>query len=576
MDNHSQTRHHSLACLLLIFITLVTFWRVRDCEFISIDDFDYILSNPHIQNGLTWESIQWAFCADLFFDSPRADYWQPVTLLSRMLDIQLFGLNPSMHHLINLMFHVLNALLLFHVLWRMTGALERSALVAALFAVHPLHVESVAWVIERKDMLSGFFWMLTIWAYLRYVEFSRWGRYGWVVLTFGLELMSKPMGVTLPFVLLLLDYWPLKRFQIFDCKSPGSTIRDPRSVMKGRQLILEKLPLFVLSMISSVVTFYAKGSYLHHDSAIVGIESALISYATYLLKSIFPYPLAVYYPRPINGFPFWQVFGAGLILIWISGWVTRWGRQRSYLFVGWWWFVGTLIPVIGLNDIAGADRFTYLPLVGIFIMAVWGISELGTWIAERPNSLTPYLLRGVRAFRCLIFRISAGVVLIILMIGSMFQLRHWRSSVTLAQYALQVTSNNHIAHYCLGTDLLEKGRTEEAIEHYQQALQIKPDFTNAHNNLGTALGFQKRWDEAMIHYQMAVQLQPDYPEAHYNLGNCLMRQNKLDKAEAHFEIVLKLQAEPFTTDLAQKAINKLRLRHEHPIPPPKTQKTPPK
>jgi len=585
-----------LISLLLVMITLVTFWRVRECEFVSCDDPMYVSENPHIRDGLTWKGIRWAFGADLFFNSPNADCWQPVTFLSRMLDIQLFGLDPSMHHLMNLMFHVLNTLLLFHVLRRMTGKMERSAWVAAFFAVHPLQVEAVAWVTQRKDMLSGFFWMLTIWAYVRYVSapagLSRWGRYGVVILMFGLGLMSKPMGVTLPFVLLLLDFWPLKR----------ANLRWKEKNKWGR-LIFEKTPLLMLSIICGVLILRNQGSHLHHNSVGTAIGNMLVSYATYLVKTIFPHHLAVHYPHPGSDLPLWQLAGSVLILALISFWVVRWARRRPFYFVGWCWFVGTLVPVVGLNDIARADRFTYLPLVGICIMAVWGAAEMR------------YGACGVRSDKVKKRRMApvvvAGVILAAFMIGSMLQLRHWKNSVTLFERVCRVIKNRLLVHFNpyspkayddMGVSLVHKGRINDGIEFYRRALQINPNYWNArfnladalveanrmdeaiphyvqglslnpdhahaHRNFGTVLASRNQLDEAIRHYQVALQLAPDDAKTHYNLGSCLMQQGKLDQARAHLEAAVNLQPDPATAEFARRALDKLRARRTHPAPQP--------
>jgi len=496
-----------LISLLLVMITLVTFWRVRECEFINCDDPIYVSENPHIRDGLTWEGIEWAFGADLFFNSPNADYWQPVTFLSRMVDIQLFGLDPSMHHLMNLMFHVLNTLLLFHVLRRMTGETERSAWVAAFFAAHPLQVEAVAWVTQRKDMLSGFFWMLTICAYVRYVSvssgLSRWSRYGVVVLMFGLGLMSKPMGVTLPFVLLLLDFWPLNRAG-FHWKDRG----------KWMGLALEKSPLLLFSIMSYGITLLSPDMRFYRASVGMEIGNILISYVTYLAKTIFPHHLAIFYPRPAGPLPVEQLAGSLLILALISFWVVRWAGRRPFCFVGWCWFVGTLVPVIGLNDLG--DRFTYLPMVGIFIMIVWGIS------------LSP------------VRRISAGVVLTIFIIASVFQLRHWKNSLALFEHALEVDADNYPSHNNLGEAYLRQGKFDQARAHFIRALQINPDYALAHCNLGYALVQKNRIHEAIGHFHRALKIDPHLSAAHCNLGVALVQQGKMGEAIRHYLESLKI------------------------------------
>jgi hypothetical protein len=369
--------------LTLALATLAVFWQVLGHDFVNYDDPDYVYRNPNVQSGITLSSIKWAFTTG------HAANWHPLTWLSHMLDWQLFGDNPGWHHLTNLFLHIANTLLLFAVLKRMTNALWRSAFVAAAFALHPLHVESVAWVAERKDVLSTLFWMLTIAAYLRYLERPGTGRYLLTLLIFALGLMAKPMLVTLPFVLLLLDYWPLGRFQFGQIvKSVGQQSRKSLNAFShwklSRHLLLEKVPLFALSAISSIVTFLVQRT----AGAVTSVETlplklrianTFVSYLTYIQKMVWPSRLAMFYPYPDKTDLIWQTVVFALLLLIISLGVIWLMRRRRYLLTGWLWYLGTLVPVIGLvqvGDQALADRYTYVPLTGLFIIIAWGVPDL--------------------------------------------------------------------------------------------------------------------------------------------------------------------------------------------------------
>ncbi len=525
---------HGLVLLLglfLMILTFATFEQVRTCPFISLDDNAYITENRHVQSGLTLEGVAWAFT------TIHAGHWIPLTWLSHMLDCQLYGLNPSGHHLTNLVFHIASALLLFLVLERMTGALWRSAFVAALFALHPLHVESVAWAAERKDVLSTFFWMLTMWTYIRYIERPRLNRYLLALLFFTLGLLSKPMLVTLPFVLLLLDYWPLGRFHFGrlsgDRKShtsKSSDTGDQKSIVL--RLIREKAPFFVLCAISSILTIFATqkaGALVSLESYALGsrIANALVSYVRYIEKMVWPRHLTVLYPYQ-EMLPIWKVLGSGLLLVCISLLVIRAARKLPYLVVGWFWYLGTLIPVIGIVQAgpqALADRFTYVPLIGLFIMMAWGV---------------PDILAGWR-FRKVVLSVSTGLLLSLLMIVTNLQLKHWQNDITLFEHTLAATSNNFIIHNNLGGILAGQGKTQEAIAHYAEALRIKPDYEEAHNNLGLVLAGQGKTQEAIAHYAEALRIKPDYADAHNNLGIALAGQGKTQEAIAHFAEALRIK-----------------------------------
>ena len=511
-----------LVYLVLIFVTLVVFHQLPSHDFINLDDDILVYENPHVHAGLNKEGIAWAFTTF------EAYNYHPLTWLSHMLDCQLFGLRPGMHHLTNLLFHLMNTALLLLVLRRMTGTLWRSGFVAALFALHPLHVESVAWVAERKDLLSAFFWLLTMWAYARYAERPGLNRYLPVLLFFGLGLLAKPMVVTLPFVLLLLDFWPLGRMQFHQVGNDSRALERKVPVFR---LVWEKIPLFALAAISIVVTFAAqqKGGALKSLEAFpltTRIANALISYVNYIGKMIWPHNLAVYYPYS-GSVPGWQAAGAGLALICLTVLLMWTARKRPYLAVGWLWYLGTLVPVIGLVQVgsqAMADRYTYLPLVGLFIAIAWGV---------------PSLLAGWH-HRQSILAISATILLLSFTVCTWLQLRHWQNSITLFQHTVHVTTNNHFAHNNLGVALAHNGRLDEAISHYSEALRLKSDASEVHINLANVLAAQGSVDEAIKHYFEALRLEPDYDKAHNNLGNALAGKGKVEEAMNHYAEAIRI------------------------------------
>jgi len=524
-------RRDVLVCLFLIVITLAVYWQTRNHEFVSYDDDAYVIENPHVQAGLTRQTIIWSFT------TTHVANWHPLTWLSHMMDCQLYGLNPSGHHLTNVLFHLVNTVLLFLLLNRITGASWRSGFVAALFAVHPLHVESVAWVAERKDVLCTLFWLLTMWAYIYYVEKPRLHRYLLTLLTLGLGLMAKPMLVTLPFVLLLLDYWPLGRFQAGPAGSNDQgQVQVPLSSVKTRspssRLIWEKAPFFIVSLASCVVTFLVqqKGGAVETVEAFpltIRIGNALVSYVSYMGKMIWPQGLAVFYPHPGTSLPGWQAVAAGLLLIFITIGVIRAGRKRAYLTVGWLWYLGTLVPVIGLVQVGAqalADRYTYVPLIGLFIMISWFI----------PDLLTGWRHRGI------VLGGAAVTVVSALMVCTWMQLQHWKNDITLFEHALKVTANNYVAHDSLGNALAQKGMLEQAITHYQEALKINPNLVNTHNNLGVALLKRGEINRAIVQYYQALRLKSDSAETHNNLGVALFNLGQLDKAIGHYLTAIKL------------------------------------
>jgi Tfp pilus assembly protein PilF len=493
-------------CIFLAVITFAVFGQTLRHEFVNYDDDFYAYDNSAIKSGLTLKSISWAFT----FRYPY--YWQPLGLLSHMLDCQLYGLAPAGHHLTNVLLHATVAIFLFLVLRQMTGALWRSAFVAAVFAIHPLRVESVAWVAERKDMLHGVFFMLTIGAYIRYVRHSwSWARYLAVVLLFALGLMSKPTLMTLPFVLLLLDYWPLKRFVPFS--APGDVSETKSAGWRSYRpvlirMIVEKLPLFMLSACSCVQA--AIGNSLAFESnkslpIILQISNAMVSYVAYIWQMICPVGLAVLYPFPVEGLPFWEVIGSVVVLGFISTVLFSLRQRHPCFLVGWLWYLGMLAPMIGFIQAgaqAHADRYTYLPQIGLYLLLTWAAADLcAGWRHRR------VVLGG-----------GATVILVALIFCARGQTSYWRNSESLWTHTLACTSGNYVADYNLGSALFQKGRVDEAITYYQKALHIKPDCSEAHNNLGEALYQKGKVDEAIVHFQKALENQPDNAEAHNNLA----------------------------------------------------------
>ncbi|MCD6353687.1 MAG: tetratricopeptide repeat protein [Proteobacteria bacterium] len=523
----SNRSRNLLICLFIIIATLAVYWQVRDHEFISLDDPTYITENSQIKDGFTKDGIIWAFT------TTYASNWHPLTWRSHMLDVTLFGMDAGWHHLTNLFLHIVNSILLFLILFRMTGALWQSALAAALFALHPLHVESVAWASERKDVLSTFFWLLTMGAYMRYAKRPAGKRYLLILIFFVLGLMAKPMLVTLPFVLLLMDYWPLGRIKkVSGIRGQGSGIPPDMRTAKVTRLLLEKAPLFMLAAASCIVTFVAqqKGgavSSLELLSLKVRIANAVVSYSGYLVKMIWPHNLAIYYPHP-GALPMWQVAGSGLLLICLSLVMLRATRKYPYLATGWLWYLGTLVPVIGLVQVgqqAMADRYTYVPLIGLFILIAWGIPDLiGRW-----------------RYKKIILTISGIAVIVIFAAATWSQLGYWKNSVTLFERTVNVTTNNFLALNNLGNALAKEGKVKEAIQHYIESIRINPNFTKAHNNFGLVLAKQGNLNEAIRHFSEALRIKPDYAKAHNNLGAALARKGNLKGAVQHYKEAIRIE-----------------------------------
>jgi tetratricopeptide (TPR) repeat protein len=507
-------RQEIIICIFLIVASLVVYWQITNHEFINYDDGIYVTENPHVQLGLTFKSIKWAFTTG------HAANWHPLTWLSHMLDIELYGLNPMGHHWTSLQIHLINSILLFFVLKMMTGAIWKSAFVAALFALHPLHVESVAWISERKDVLSTFFLILSMWAYVRYVRKQDKKCYFLLILFFILGLMAKPMLVTLPFVLLLLDFWPLSRFQ-----SKTKTISG---------LICEKFPLFALSAASCIITFFVQKNSGAVVSAeifplILRIANAFISYVNYLEKTLWPQNLTLLYPYP-NILPLGRAILSGLLLLCISAVIFMARKRCSYLVTGWLWYIGTLVPVIGLVQVGAqsmADRYTYIPIVGIFIILTWGIADISARWRYRKILL-------------LLFSVTA---LVSISICTWFQTHYWQNSKTIFTHTVNVTNNNSIAHYGLGMAYDQQGKLNKAVLHYNKALKINPNYAQAHHNLGTVLIRQDNMKAAIYHFNRALQLNPNYSKAHYNLAKVYMKLNKIESAIHYFQEALNIDSD---------------------------------
>ena len=507
---------------VLGLLTLRLFYPVVNFEFLNFDDTDYVTSNPMVQAGLTVRGFFWAV------QTSHASNWHPLTWWSHMLDCELYGLAPGGHHLTNLVLHLANTLVLFALFKRTSRAFWPSILVAALFAWHPLHVESVAWVSERKDVLSTFFGLLTLLAYVFYTERPGLRRYSLTLIAFLLSLLAKPMLVTLPFLLLLLDFWPLRR-PPFDAAMAGDLRARPARICLLK-LILEKAPFFGLSLAACVVTFLAQksGGTLASMARIPLGEraaNAVVSYAGYLWHMVWPLKLAAFYPHPLHS-PDENVFLALLVLLAVSA--VLFFSRRAYLIMGWLWYLGSLVPVIGLvqvGDQAMADRYTYLPLVGIFVGVVWGAFDL---VGARPS-----LRRGAQ--------VLAVCAAALLMLCTRFQLSHWRTSESLFQRALAVTENNYIAHNNLGNALVQAGRYDASKPHFLETLRLRPDFASTHNNLANVYARDRDFDEAIKHYEEALGMKPAYADARYNYGAVLTTVGRLDEAVAQYREAVRLK-----------------------------------
>ena len=549
-----------LICLLLALAVAAIYEPVRHFKFINYDDQVYVTENSFVQRGLTWSGVKWAF------SHSHSSNWHPLTWISHEMDWQLYGKNAGGHHLTNVLFHGLNTLLLFLVFKRMTSAVWRSAFVAALFALHPLHVESVAWVSERKDVLSTFFGLLSLWAYARYVEndegqmtkakrnpkpeirnpkpdsasvanhhplfVALHSRFYWLaLLLFACSLMSKAMLVTLPFVLLLLDFWPLQRFSFPLRNTKHETRNTEHAAMTPLRLLLEKLPFFGLTIASSLITVWAQksGGSVRSLAAIplgLRVENALVSYLVYIRRMFWPSGLAIFYPYP-KAIAFWQAGGAALLLAVVSWVVIKQAKRRPWLIVGWLWYLGTLVPVLGLIQVgmqSSADRYTYVPLIGLFVMLVWGGADLA---ARWPRSRGGFV-----RIALIVLAGCAGL--------SWLQTQFWRDSRSLFEQALKVTDRNFIAHQNLGAALMEEGQLDRAEMQFKEALRIEPDFAEAENNLGTVLFKRNQLEEAGAHYLRAIELRRAYEAAYINLGLLYAKQENWAEAASQFEKAISI------------------------------------
>ena len=515
-----------LVCIGLVAVTWAVFGQTLAHDFVNFDDHVYVYENPLVARGLSTEGIIAAFT------HTHALNWHPLTTLSHMLDCQLYGLKAGGHHLTNVILHTISVLLLFVVLTQMTGGLWQSGFVAALFAIHPLHVESVAWIAERKDVLSGLFFMLTLAAYARYARAPSTPRYLLVSLFFACGLMSKPMLVTLPFVLLLLDYWPLGRLE-----SQKSEIGS-----RLRRLITEKVPMFSLSICSCIVTLFTQRqgpNAIDQLPFLWRLNNTFVSYITYIRQMLWPVRLAVFYPHPNDRLPLAEVTMAIVFLVGVSLLVIYLRRTKPYLVTGWFWYLGMLVPVIGLVQVgeqAHADRYTYLPEIGLYIMIVWIVGDL------LPKS-TSRVCRALVGF-------AVAIIIVSLSERARGQTSYWKNSETLWKHTLAVTSDNDVAHNNLGFLFLRRGELDNAISEFQAALDIRSRSTQTHyslgaaliqNNIGNAFARKQFWDKAIDHLQEAARLRPDYADAYFNLGSVFFQLGRIDQAIAQWRKALAIR-----------------------------------
>ncbi|HUN54882.1 MAG TPA: tetratricopeptide repeat protein [Smithella sp.] len=560
VDNR-LTKQKLIVYIILTVVTLAVYWQVNLCGFVNLDDYTYVIENDHVQSGITLDGLRWAF------STTYAEFWHPLTWLSLMLDNQLYGASAGGYHVTNLILHILSTLLLFWLFCRMTGAIWRSALVAALFALHPFHVESVAWISERKDVLSAFFWMLTLCLYVYYTEKPIIKRYLPVVISFVLALMSKPMVVTLPLILLLLDYWPLNRLEsrktaiAQTCDKPVSANKEkkknkgklnatkenmpqtqiqklPESKIAGIipvWQLWEKIPFFILSAIFSILTIYAqpKTRTIRWQHGLESrIMNAIVSFGTYLAKTVWPYDMAVFYPYS-GQLPLWQMIIAIIAIIAISAAVILMVKRLPFLFTGWLWFIITLGPVIGIiqvGDFAYADRYHYLPSIGIAVMLAWGI---------------PSLIKREEARKMILF--PAGIIfLLILTILTWQQCGYWSDSGSLFSHALRVTKDNYLAHYSLSETLMNEGKSEEAIYHDSEAIRLKPDCAMAYYNRGVVYNKLGQYQQAIEDFSKAVSVEGDYADAYYNRGVDFTNIGQYQRAIEDFKQTIRLNPAYYT------------------------------
>lgn len=521
-------------CACLVLVTMAVFAQVRHFDFINLDDSHYIYENPYVQKGLSPESVRWAFTADLAGDSRFADYWRPLSFLSHMLDVELFGLEAGGHHLVNVFFHLVSVILLFLLLSRTTQQPYPSLFVAAVFALHPLQVESVAWIAERKDVLSVCLGLATLLAWVGYIKRQGMFRYIIALLLFALALMTKPMLVTLPCVMLLMDLWPLNRMNNDKGSVEHGSAIGPRVF---KRLLFEKIPFFLLSITSVLITTVIHPGRMSDTVSSLTtwgyrFSNAAVSYVVYLRKMVWPNDLAVLYAD--HAIPGWQTAGATLILLGITVWAIRSLPRRPYVAVGWFWFLGMLLPVIGLFNLGAesmADRFTYMPKIGLLIVVAWGAADF----MERYKNSRPVAV------------ILGCGVMVALVAMTTNQLGYWKDSVTLFRRTLEVTKDNWLVRNNLGSALLKRGRLDEAIKNSKEALRINPEYAAAHYNLGSALARSNRLEESLVHLRATIRIQPDHMDAHLNLGTALFQLGEIEESVKYFENALQLKPDHSTT-----------------------------
>jgi len=526
-----KVRPDILICLLIVLATIFIYWQVGNFEFINLDDDIHLIKNTQLLGGFTIENIKWAFRYD------NITYWHPVTWLSYILNIQLYGMKPGGHHMANVLIHIINALLLFAVFHKATGAPWKSTFVALMFAIHPINVESVAWVSEHKNVLSTLFWMLTMLAYVYYTKRRSLFIYLLALLFFMLGLMAKPMLITLPFVLILFDYWPLERFR-FGWQDYNFNKKKFRIIISGFRksslfyLVLEKVPFFLLSAVSiflSSLSLQNQGIDLSAGATPITlrISNALVSYFSYIIKMVWPQDLAVFYPYP-DTVPAWKAYSAFLFLVCITILVIRTFKKMPYIGVGWLWYIGTLFPVIGLVQAglwpAMADRWAYVPFIGLFVIVAWGVPEFAYKYGIKKKLLT-----------------AAVIMLVIIFIAaSWIQVGYWKNSSSLFKHALNVTDQNFIAYNNLGIAMTENGNTHKALRYFEKALQNHPFPYKVYVNIGNAFTAQGKIDEAIKKFIYALKINRNYEEAHFNLGNAYSKKKKFDKAIFHYSEALRL------------------------------------
>ena len=535
-----------ILCIALCILTIAAYRPVKNYPFINFDDNLYVYNNNHVKSGLSIQNILWAFSlSDTKLDEGKF-YWHPLTWVSHMIDVQLFGVDPHMHHVSNLFFHTLNTLLLFMVFYLMTRQLWKCFFVAALFALHPINIESVAWIAERKNLLFTTFWMSTMLAYIFYAKRPSIPRYLLLLFSLALGLLAKPYIAVLPCVLLLMDYWPMERMKWTYSLNTNTNNHDSESFSNTTflktstiGLILEKIPLLLMSFAAIRVSMLI----LHDHSQVLGsvinplsirIENAFVSYVVYLYKMIWPVKLAVFYPFP-DSIPLWQSIGAFIFLIVVTGFFLFHAKTKPYLIIGWLWFLGVLFPTIGLIQVslwpALADRFAYVPFIGIFIILAWGIPEfLCNWHYKKP-----------------ILFVSAACVIIILFFGTRIQLGHWTDTYTLFNRAIAVTKNNAFAYNVVADELASKGDDKSAEKYFLAALAIKPDDTDALKGLGQLAFLTGDYDNALHYYQRALKISPSDAEilkrtgkTYYNLGLLSSKQGKLNEALDNYKMAISM------------------------------------